>query len=67
MYTCTMRHPDGTPYWTPAAPIRGASASIDYSLSTGEAFSKGGTFLGEYTSLDACAIAFIDEIINTTY
>lgn len=62
-----MRHPDGTPYWepTPAAPT--AAASIDYSRSTGEAFSKGGTFLGEYPSLTACGEAFMGEAINCIY
>ncbi len=62
-----MRHPDGTPYWEPAPLKADSSASINYSMSTGETFTKGGTFLGEYPSLTSAAEAFIGQVINTTY
>lgn len=62
-----MMHPDGTPYWEPTPLKANAQAQIDYSLSTGEAFSKGGTYLGEYPSLTACGEAHTDTMINCIY
>ena len=62
-----ITHPDGTPYWEPAPLQANAAASIEYSLSTGETFSKGGTFLGEYPTLTSAAEAFMGEVINPVF
>lgn len=57
-----MKHSDGTPYWTPAYTRR--PPIILWSTLSGEAFTEGGNYLGEYDTLTECAEAFLGETIN---
>lgn len=62
-----MKHPDGTPYWEPTPISENAAAQIHFSRATGEAFTKGGTFIGDYLSLDECALDNEGIVINCIY
>jgi len=63
-----MKHPDGTPYWTPSFPAPDARTTARFS--DGEAWSLDSRgdesrFLGFFDSLDAFGESHLDQTFTT--